>query len=59
MKHQVIKLLQKVEQMRAAQKSFFKTKHQGALIRSKELEKEVDAELQTTLQDLEQYKMEF
>lgn len=59
MKNQVIKLLQKVEQMRAAQKSFFKTKHKGALIRSKELEKEVDAELQTTLQDLEQYKMEF
>lgn len=54
----VIKVLQKVERMRAEQKSFFKTKRKAALIRSKQLEKEVDTQVSDLLNELEQYKLE-
>lgn len=58
MRSEIIILLQKVERMRASQKLFFKTKSKSALIRSKELEKEVDRELTEKLNQLEQYKLE-
>ena len=46
MRQQVIDLLEKVERMRSAQKDYFKKGRQSAdLVRSKQLEIEVDQEL--------------
>lgn len=41
--------IKKVNEMRQAQKEYFATRKQSALIHSKELEKEVDRMLQTDL----------
>lgn len=47
----------KVEAMRSAQKEYFSTRSKESLVKSKELEKEIDAEIDRVNRVLEQDKI--
>lgn len=51
------KFFRKVEAMRAAQKEYFSTRSKDVLAKSKELEKEIDAEIDRVNRVLEQDKI--
>jgi hypothetical protein len=44
MRHEILSFLNKVQEMRLAQKNYFKLREKSVLIRSKQLELEVDQE---------------
>lgn len=58
-KQEIIEVLQKVQQMRAAQKDYFKNRKKAVLIRSKSLERETDEMVNTMSTKLEQFEIDF
>ena len=53
MKTEIIHFLNKVQEMRQAQKNYFKLREKSVLIRSKQLELEVDQEAERLKQNVE------